>query len=199
MRSWLANASSVLSTKSTRARIVLGLFTLALAVRLLYLYESADNPTFDQPIVDAGAYNELARALAEGTPMSEHFFWQPFFYPAFLSLLHALSGSSIVFARVIQLLLGALTCVLTYRLGELAFDRRTGVLAAIITALYGPLIFFEAELLATGWAAFWAVVLVLLVLRVRVTKGLGSCFLLGICGALSVLTRPTFHPFFVVA
>ena len=179
------------------SRVIVGLFLIALAVRLVYLYDSSDNPTFHQPIVDAGSYNEMARSVAAGAPIDERFFWQPFFYPAFLSVVYALSGSSILVARVVQAVLGAVTCVLTCCLGERLFDRRAGLLAGLIVAFYGPLIFFETELLATGWAAFWAVVLLLLFLRARATRGAASSLALGVCGVLSVLTRPTFLPFFL--
>lgn len=131
--------------------------------------------------------------------MGEDFFWQPVFYPAFLTAAHALSGSSLVFVKAIQALLGAVTCVLVYLLGRRVFDRRTGGLAALITALYGPLIFFEGELLAAGWAAFWAVALILLFLRAEDRQRPSTLLALGICGALAVLTRPTFLLFFAAA
>jgi 4-amino-4-deoxy-L-arabinose transferase-like glycosyltransferase len=91
------------------------------------------------------------------------------------------------------------TCVLVYLLGGRVFDRRTGVLAAFLAALYGPLIFFEGELLATGWAAFWAVGLILLFLRAEQRRRSSSYFAVGVCGALAILTRPTFLLFFAAA
>jgi len=103
----------------------------------------------------------------------------------------------VLWPKLIQAVLGAVTCVLTYRLGERLFDRRTGAVAGFAVALYGPLIFFEGELLAGGWAAFWSVTLVLLFLRAHAERTVRLCFWLGVCGALSVLTRPTFLPFFV--
>lgn len=180
-------------------RVVVGLFVLALLVRLIYLYQSAANPTFYAPIVDADTYHNLAQSLVAGKPLTKEWFWQPFFYPMYLALVYAVSGSSILFAKIVQAGLGALTCVLTYRLGARIFDRRTGVVAGIVVAFYAPLIFLEGELLAEGWAALWGVVLLLLLLRAQATLGMGACGALGVCGALSVLTRPTFLPPFVAA
>jgi len=179
--------------------ISVGIFVLALFVRLLYLYQSSANPSFGYPIVDSGNYDSLARSLAAGEAMSEQFFWQPFFYPFFLSIVYWAGNSSIICAKVIQVLLGCVTCLLTYHLGKRIFDRTAGIIAAVITALYGPLIFFEAELLASGWAAFWAVILILLFLESSSKRSLWFFGLLGICGALSIITRPTFVPFFTAA
>ncbi len=178
--------------------IGLGIFILALLVRLLYLCESSANPSFVCPTVDSAIYDSAARSLSAGDGMGDAFFRQPFFYPFFLTIVYLTSNSSIICAKVIQVLLGCVTCFLTYRLGREAFGRGTGIIAGIITALYGPLIFFEAELLASGWAALWSVVLVLLFLKSSSKKSIWLCFVLGICAALSIITRPTFVPFVAV-
>ena len=60
-------------------------FILALAVRMVYLFESTDNPTFFAPIVDSLRYNGLARDIAAGKTLTDSLFWQPPFYPLFLS------------------------------------------------------------------------------------------------------------------
>jgi tetratricopeptide (TPR) repeat protein len=171
---------------------------VALGVRLLYLYQSAHNPTFLSPIVDAKNYHVEARALAEHGVMGFGFLWQPFFYPFVLSVLYIFTGSSILAVRIFQGLLGAVTCWLTYRLGRRAVDTRTGVAAGLITAFCGPLIFYECELVAAAWAAFWSVVLMLLLLRAERTRTAGACFAVGLCGAAAILTRPTFLPFFAI-
>lgn len=131
--------------------------------------------------------------------MNDGFFWQPFFYPLFLSIIYLASNLSIICAKIVQLLLGGLTCLLTYRLGKTIFNPGIGIIAGLITALYGPLIFFEAELLASGWGAFWSVVLILLFLETSSRKSPWLYVVLGICGALSIITRPTFIPFFAAA
>ena len=176
-----------------------GIVVLALFVRFFYLYESSANPSFTMPVIDSQNYDNLARLVAAGKGMNLMFFWQPFFYPVFLSGVYLVSNSSIICAKVAQLLLGCATCLLTYRLGKSVFDRRTGVIAGVITALYGPLVFFELELLASGWAAFWSVVLILLFIKTSSMKNMWLCMVLGTCGALSIITRPTFVPFFTAA
>lgn len=178
--------------------ISLSIFALALCLRLAYLYEISDIPSFEHPIVDSEKYSNMARALAAGKGMSQElfWFWQPFFYPFFLSVVYRFGNSSILCAKVIQALLGSFTCLLTYWLGKKVFNPAAGLIAALIVVFYGPLIFFESELLASGWASFWSLVLVLLFLETSSKKKLWSCLLLGICGALAIVTRPTFLPFF---
>jgi hypothetical protein len=88
--------------------------------------------------------------------------------------------------------------VLTFRLGRRIFGHRVGIAAGAITAVYGPLVFFESELLATGWAAFWSVALALAFLNALEGARLRACLALGVCGALSTITRATFLPFFSV-
>jgi tetratricopeptide (TPR) repeat protein len=174
------------------------IFSLALAIRFVYLYESSTNPSFLSPIVDSRTYDEMAEAFAKNPVLGSNFFWQPFFYPFFLSMVYSFSGNSIIAAKVIQVLLGALTCALTYRLGEKIFRRQIGIIAGVITAFYGPMFFYDSELLATGWAAFWAVVIVSLFLEVKERDKSWLWFFLGLGGAFGIITRPEFFLFFLV-
>jgi tetratricopeptide (TPR) repeat protein len=185
--------------KSKKVPPELIVFLLAIFVRALYLYDSRSNPTFYAPVVDSMTYDLLARDFAKGAAMSEKFFWQPFFYPVFLSAVYFFCNCSILCAKLVQILLGATTCVLTYRLGKRLFGQSAGFLASCLAALYGPLIFFECELLAAGWATFWAVTLILLFLNAAESNRPHLYFILGICGGMSILNRPDFIPFFAAA
>jgi hypothetical protein len=168
---------------------------LALAVRLLYLYESSDSPAFGVPIVDARGYDLIARRLVTEGKMPEQFFWQQFFYPLFLSAVYLCSNCSVLAAQLAQAVLGGVICVLTFLTGRAVFDRRTGILAAIFVAFCGPFIFHEVDLIAVGWSAFWSLALILLLLRVVRRREHLAFFVLGLCGALSIITRPNFAPF----
>jgi len=189
------------TTKSQKKQrlIPAAIFLAALIIRLIYLLDSADAPTFNQPIIDSVTYHELAQRLVEQGALRSDLFWQQLFYPLFVALVYVLTDSSMIAVKLVQLLLGSFTCLLTYAVAKKVFDRPTAVIAGLITAFYGPLIFFDAELLATGWAAFWAILLIWLFLRAAERMSLRLVFALGLCGALATITRTTFLPFFLAA
>jgi len=176
-----------------------GIFALAMVVRLVYLWQSSSGPSFANPVLDASTYDGLARSLAAGKRVSGELFWQPVFYPFFLSIVYWLSNGSIICGKVVQIFLGSLTCLLTYHLGKRVFNQGTGIIAGLTTALYGPLIFFDGELLATSWATLWAVSLILLFLIGPSRRSAWFFLVLGMCGGLSIITRPTFAPFLIAA
>jgi len=180
-------------------RTALIIFALALAVRLVYLAGMSRSPAFHVPIIDAATYDQHARLLVAKGIFYERFFWQGFFYPLFLAVVYFFTGGSMLAARLIQIVLGALLCAGVYHLGSVVFGRRTGIVAGVVASLYGPLIFYDVELLDAGFSAIWAVVLILLLLRAQTWKRALPCVLLGACGGVSVVTRATFLPFFLVA
>ncbi|HEY8241469.1 MAG TPA: glycosyltransferase family 39 protein, partial [Kiritimatiellia bacterium] len=173
-------------------------FAAAAAVRLVYLSEYAHSPLFRQPIVDAATYDTMARALAAGHAGPE-LFWQAPLYPVFLSVVYAVFGHSFLAARLVQALLGSVTCVLVYLLARKIHGERAARIAAALACFCGPLILYETELVGAGLAAFWSVALTLLFLRAAEKPGAARVLTLGACGALSVLTRPEFLLFFAAA
>ena len=195
-----------MTTKSKRIRlsrdflIAAIIFVFALLVRLIYFYQASDNPTFLTPIIDSMVYHEAAHKLLTEGVMGGQFFWQSFFYPFFLSRLYYLTGPSVVAAKLFNFVLGSVTAVLIYALGKRLFGRQTAVLAAIIFALYGPCISFEAELLATAWECFFPVLLVMLLIKTAEPAAKNRlCLTVGICAGLSIITRAPFVPFVVAS
>ena len=173
-------------------------FLLALLVRGVYLWESRGNPSFSYPVVDAAGYDQMVRHLLDAGEMKIDFFWQQFFYPAYLWVIYWVSGSSVLAAKIVQLVLGGVTCGLVYRLGCRLVDRRVGALAGIMMGLYGPAVLHELELVPAGWTAFWAVALLLAFLGAQEKKTWWSFLWLGLCGGLSSITRPNFLPVLLV-
>lgn len=56
-------------------------------------------------------------------------------YPVYLGFVYLISNDSIIFARLLKSILGALTCVLIYRLGKRNFGEQVGRIAAILMML----------------------------------------------------------------
>lgn len=74
-------------------------------------------------------------------------------YPMYLGFVYLLSDDSIIFARLLKCLWGALSCLLIYRLGKRHFGEQVGRIAAILMMLeshfwiYGSLHLKETEMI----------------------------------------------------
>lgn len=173
------------------------IFTLALAVRLVAVWQYRANPTGDLPVVDALTYHQLATGLADGQGFGARFFWQSFFYPLFLAGVYAVTDTSFLAVRLLQALLGAGTCVLGWWLGRRLRSEFTGLATGLALAFYGPLIAQECELLPTTWEAFWLTALLAWLAAPRPDARTGLA--LGLTAAALVLTRAFFLPFVLLA
>jgi len=124
-----------------------GVAVVALGVRLWHAYYVAQTPFFDGPVIDAFVYRSYAQHIAQTGDFGGAFY-QPPLYPAFLALLIR-AGLSSPWALVFtQSLLGSATAALVAHNAQRLCQRRGVTLAAgLATALYGPLILFDVELL----------------------------------------------------
>ena len=161
-------------------------FALAMGVRLVYLSEIDDSPLFRHPVVDAETYVSQAAGLAAGNWLGrgEGPFWQPPLYPYFLGVVKTLFPDSFWYAsRLIQCLLGALSCVLVCWLGQRFFTPTVGLTAGLAAAFYGPLIYHDGELLPATLATFLNLLgVALLVHGRRCWHWLGTGAVLGLAG-----------------
>ncbi len=135
--------------RGRRDFVLVGL--LAFAIRLAHAAFIARTPFFEGPVIDAHTYRRLAAHIAATFDFGGAFY-QPPLYPAFLALLERLGLGSPWAVAIVLALLGALTAALMVPVGRaLACDatraRRVGLGAGIVTALYGPLVLFDLELL----------------------------------------------------
>ncbi len=123
------------------------IFAAAAAIRSLYLLEIRHIPFFSFPVVDAKVYLGQARAIAHGYPAGSEAFWQAPLYPYLLAAGIAILGERHFLLHLIQSLAGAANCSLVALLGARTIGRREGIIAGLIAAVYGPLIFFDGEYL----------------------------------------------------
>lgn len=165
--------------------VVLGLAAVA---RVAYLWTyAAEQPFWNAPIADAEVYHELASALAEGTFFAPETTYRPFLYPLWLGAVYALGGAQPWLAYGLQALLGLGTIACVYSAGRRAGDETTGLLAAVLVALYGPLLAAESKLLDGALTvALHASALAALLACRRARGWLGTGVLLG----LGAVARP---------
>jgi len=118
-------------------------FLAALVIRIVYFFQIQSAPLADSLGVDAAAYDRMARQLAEGNWWGESVFYQAPFYPYFLAVLYTLFGYHLDLVRILQLVLGAVNCVVIFWIARRLFDRSTALWCAVLTLLYGILVFYE--------------------------------------------------------
>jgi len=141
-------------------------FAAALIVRLAYLISYANHlPFVWQPITDSLVYlNKAKELLVTGWLGKDVFFHSSPLYIYFLGVLVRFFPHDALFlAPLVQCLAGSLSCVVVALYASALFDRRVGIVAGIASALYGPLVFFDAELLEISLVIFFVTVLLLCV------------------------------------
>ncbi len=127
--------------------VLLGIFLLALTLRLIYLYQVRANPLFDCPMGDPWYHDEWAREIGGGDWIGSQVFFRAPLYPYFLGLIYSVCGHSCYIPRVIQFLIGSLSVVLLYAVTAKFFSKRVALIASLIASMYGIFVYFEGELL----------------------------------------------------
>ena len=126
------------------------LFALALAFRLVVLLQTARTPFLEVANIDSASYDAWAKELVSKGWWPTRNFYQSPFYAYVLGVLYAIFGDGPWAPRIVQILLGSLTPVLTYAIGSRLFTRRAGIVAALLIAFYGPLVLEEVTLNKTS-------------------------------------------------
>lgn len=132
---------------------VAAVFAAAFLVRLVVGSELARTALYQAPQLDQLEFLLWARGLGE-----RGFSWPSVptkgpGYPLFLAL-WLKATDSLTAVRVVQAAMGAGTCLLTAGLAAKLFDRRAGIAAGLLLALYGPLVYVDTALLAEGLLIF---------------------------------------------
>ena len=123
--------------KSWALKRVWLLAALALAVRLIYWLQAADNPLLSVALVDEAYYLDQARqVLAGGWTWAEGFIMDPLYTWFLAGALTIGDGVDPFWARLLQVSIDSLNVIALWLIGRRLWSDRVGLVAGALYALY---------------------------------------------------------------
>ena len=119
-------------------------FLVALALRLVFLSETAASPAWGVLFIDSAQYDRWAREIAAGDWLGKGVFYQAPLYPYFLGVVYATLGTGITGLLLVQALIGSASCVLLAGAGRVFFGAPAGIAAGLMLAVYPTAIFSDS-------------------------------------------------------
>ncbi len=178
----------------SRTVVLTAIFAGALLVRILfnvYLVGMEEPGLVNFP--DGKDYDAIGRSLANGTGFEVNHSpdtFRPPGYPFFLAAIYTIGGPGYAAVKIVQSVIGALTCLMILLIGEQLFSKRVGVIAAVIAAAYPLLVAYTGFLLSETLFVFLSVVFLYALVRLREDQARRWVVVAGLVLGLMNLTRP---------
>ncbi len=176
------------------------LLTVAFIIRLLYVIRIVTLNAL--PTGDGEDYDMIGMNIITGHGFSLYpdvlTSYRPPLYPFFLAGIYFLFGHSYAVVRIIQALIGALTCIITYFMGKELTNKKIGVLSSLFLAFYPSAIYFSGSIYTEGIFIFLLALGIFYSIKVFKQPSIKNQAILGIFIGLTILTRSvllSFIPF----
>jgi len=170
--------------------LLIGVFILALFIRLVYLNQVISTPIFQGLAVDTEKYENFALQIIKGNLTYKDSIYLNPLYPFFLALIYLIFGHSNLSVVIIQAILDSVSCILIYYIASLLFNKKVAIIAALIYACYGIAVFYTGILLAPTLVIFFTLLFIASLLVAQEKGQVLIFFLSGILFGLAVLSRP---------
>ncbi|MDD5687990.1 MAG: glycosyltransferase family 39 protein [Elusimicrobia bacterium] len=174
-------------------KYLLFIFLTALFIRLIYVIPLS--PEKLSP--DSYGWMSIASGIASGNGYGDT--WRPPGYPAFLAIIFFIFGKSILFVRVINSIISALTCVIIYFVGKKIFSPVVGKISAVLLCFYPYVIAYTGDLLSETFYTFLTALSIYYILICSEKPSIKNIIFTGILFGITALTKSTILPFFFFA
>lgn len=194
---------------SINYRYLILVILLAAIFRLGYFIEMKADPEFLNANVDALYHDYWAWGIVtdhwepshdlENPRIEDHPYFRPPFYPYFLSVIYRVFGHSQLAPRIIQMLIGILSCGILFLLARKIFDNLIAFIAGLLMAFYWAFVFFEKELREVTLLVFFLPLLLLWMIKTYEKPNIPRFILCGLLLGCIIITRPNFLLFIPLA
>lgn len=125
----------------------------------------------------------------------------PPFYPLFLFCMYTVFGDTthvILLIELLQAVIGAVCCIVLYRITAFKFSKEVAIGSSIVFCLYPLLVYLPGQISAANMYIFLNLVFVYCLLKAEVTKETGFFYIAGLVFGVLLLTRSEIIAFFPV-
>ena len=140
----------------------LAVWFAAVLIRLVYFWQIHDTDLARVLLGDADVYDAWAQRLAAGDWLGDKVFYQAPLYPYFLGIIYKLGGHSLLLVRLVQIVVGACSCVILGKAAEHFISRRAGLVAGVLMACCPTLVFFDCLIQKSVLDVFFLTLVLLL-------------------------------------
>lgn len=172
---------------SDEKRLLFAILISALTLRLIVAFTSQTSVTYDSL-----GYDQRALSIVSGEGYSFHgrpTAVKPPLYSIFLAGIYKIFGHNYLFVRIIQSIIGAITCIIIYYLGKEILGKAVGIVSAILFIFYPVFIKSSVQLLTECLFTLMISLISLYILRISRGGSLKNAIFLGAWLGISVLTR----------
>lgn len=182
--------------------VVIILIVFALLLRFKFVFGMNHPPL----LTDAHNYDVMAKQLLDknvfGYMTDKSSAYVTPGYPFFLAAIYYVFGngeaSPLLQVRVVQAILGALTCFIVYLIGKRLKNVTVGLIAGFAYAIYPTFAWSPSLILTETIYNFFFMLYIYLQVRIFETKSFKLSFLCGFIFAIAIMIRPVMFPLLVV-
>lgn len=172
--------------------LLLAILLLALIARMIALWSLQQTPYAHSLVLDEAVYHSWASQIASGgyQPQAAYEFSPLPVYV--MALIYKLFSPDVYYIRILNIVLGVLTCLFIGLCARDLGGNRGGLAAALIAALYKPFILYSIVPLKTSLSVLMMAILVFLLLKVLTRPTAPCTALLGVFAALAINVRSNY-------
>lgn len=166
------------------------IFLAALFVRMLHLYAIDALPTFRYLTFDSFHFNAIAGSILQGQTLEHEAIFKAPLYSLLLVELYSFLSNSLFQVLAAQCVIGSFSAVMIYLIAGHLYPSKIARTAGAVAALFGTLIYFDAEILPATATVFLLLVTLYLLIRFDGSKRILYLAGAGISLALAAATTP---------
>nr|HID58937.1 hypothetical protein [Desulfobacterales bacterium] len=165
-------------------------FPLAFLIRLIHLISYTSYPPFDLPLGGNAAYVKAALKIVDGDILGgkEIFYDNSPIYSYMLAGIFKIFGIDFFAVRFLQIILGSLNCCLVATISRYHFGTRAALISGFMASIYGPFIFYDAEIIVLPWVIFFCLTSIVLIMKDM--QSIAKSWLAGLCVGAAIMGRP---------